>query len=298
MNRLFFIFSICSISFYATAQLKDGPAMERQIEKLHQKGEVTRDSIVKLMAQYVELNTVFDDSTSTNRLDTKLDGLWNLYDSSLRTEVKNDLEFARLNPNSMMALKLIRSRLTRQEGMGFYDTYESVFQGFSDEIKASEHGKEMAEKLQYFKKSKVGSAAPDFTLTDNNGTQIALKDYKKSKYVLIDFWASWCGPCKEELPYIKNLYQKYRQKGFEIISISTDEDLAKWKAAIAAEQIDVWKQVSILQNDNGIIKDYFVHGVPHKVLIDKNGIIIGKWKGSGTKNKKELENMLSRIFEK
>jgi thiol-disulfide isomerase/thioredoxin len=123
-----------------------------------------------------------------------------------------------------------------------------------------------------------------------------LDDFKGKKYVLIDFWASFCAPCREELPYIKDLYKKYAKEDFEIISISRDEDLLKWKNAIQKEDIEMWKQFSIAQNNSSVEKDYFVNGIPHKVLIDKNGIIIGKWKAGGELNKKSLQAQLKNIF--
>jgi peroxiredoxin len=227
-----------------------------------------------------------------------LDDLWNIYDSNLRTQVQNDLDFARLHPNSLLALKLIRSRLTRQEGMKFYETYESVFQNFSDEVKASEEAKEMAGKLSYFKQSKIGSIAPEFTVKDSNGKQLSLGDFKGKKYILLDFWASWCGPCVEEFPYVKDLYKKYNADGFEIINISRDENLDNWKKSILKFKIESWSQVSTLENDDSVEKKYFVSGIPHKVLIDKNGVIIGKWKGGGEKNKNELQQILAEIFDK
>ena len=272
-------------------------SIEKQIENIHLKTKVIQDSISRLISEQNNKIQNSKDTINTLKLNSKLDSLWNIYDNSLRTEVENDLEFAKLNPNSIEALKLIASRITRQEGMGFYEAYETTFQNFSDKIKLSEEGVEMRNKLKYFKQSKKGSVAPKFNIKDINGINISLDDFKNKKYVLIDFWASWCSPCREELPYIKELYKKYASKGFEIISISKDENLENWKKAIIKEKIETWKQVSILQNDISIEKNYFVFGIPHKVLIDKNGIIIGKWKGNGGKNQTELEKILKEKFE-
>ena len=298
MKNIKFIIILFLLFTKTFGQTKDETIIKKEIEQLHKKTEIVRDSVSKLMAKYnnqIKIST--NDTLLISKLNLKLDNLWNVYDENLRTEVKNDLEFAKLNPNSLLALKLIRSRLTRQEGMNFYETYESVFNNFSAKIKESEEGKEMDEKLQEFKQSKIGSIAPEFIAKDINGITLSSKDYIGEKYVLIDFWASWCGPCREELPYIKELYEKYSYKGFEIISVSKDEDLTKWKNAISKEKIEIWKQISTLENDNSIEKKYFVSGIPHKILIDKNGIIIGKWKGSGEKNKIELQQILNEIFE-
>ena len=92
------------------------------------------------------------------------------------------------------------------------------------------------------------------------------------------------------------MYAEYNEQGFEIVSISIDRDLESWQASISKEEIQKWRHFSVAQNSDSVLKDYFVNGIPHKVLIDKNGIIIGKWKGSGELNKKSLENQLQRIF--
>ena len=299
MKSIKFIIAFSLIFTNTFGQTNEENSIKNKIEQLHKKTEIIRDSISKLMT---ECNNQIKNSTNDTvliaKLNLKLDDLWNIYDENLRTEVKNDLNFAKLYPDSLTALKLIYSRISRQEGMSFYEVYESVFNNFSDAVKLSQEGKEMSEKLKEFKQSKVGSIAPKFIVKDINGITLSLEDFKNKKYVLIDFWASWCGPCREELPYIKELYEKYGQKDFEIISISKDEDLTRWKNAIQKEGIGIWKQISILENDNSIEKKYFVYGIPHKILIDKNGNIIGKWKGSGEKNKKELQKILKEVFEK
>lgn len=294
--KISFIF--CLVILKSFGQNDDKSTIEKKIELLHKRTEFVSDSLSVLMKDCsVQISISKNDSISLLKLNEKLDYLWNVYDENLRAEVKNDLEFAKLYSNSIQVLKLIRSRMTRQEGMGFYDDYISVFNNFSEAIKESAEGKEMEEKLKNFGQSKVGSLAPSFNVKDINGVRLSLNDFKGKNYVLIDFWASWCAPCREELPYIKELYEMYKNKGFEIISVSKDEDLAKLKSAISKESISIWRQVAIIENDNSIEKKYFVNGIPHKVLIDKNGIIIGKWKGSGTKNKKELQQMLKSIFE-
>lgn len=298
MKNIKFIITFFLFFTKTFGQINDETFINKEIQQLHKKTEIIRDSVFKLITEcnnQIKLST--NDVLLNTKFNLKLEDIWDIYDENLRTEVKNDLKFALQNPNSLLALKLIRSRLTRQEGMSFYDTYESVFNNFSSKIKESEEGKEMGEKMKEFKQSKIGSLAPDFIAKDIDGNIFSLKDYNGKKYVLIDFWASWCGPCREELPYIKELHKKYIDKGFEIISISKDVDLAKWKNAILKEKIEIWKQISTLENDNSIEKKYFVSGIPHKILIDKNGVIIGKWKGSGEKNKIELQQILNEIFE-
>jgi len=294
LNFFFIVFSVL-ISNFSYAQTE--AEIEKMIIELHQPTKKIQDSIVKLQKEVYSKIETEKDSIVKNKLILRLDTLENTKDDNTINELKLDFVFAKKYPNSLAALKLIRMHVNRFEGMNFYDSFVDVFQNFSPEIKNSEKGKEMAEKLNYFKQSKVGSIAPNFTLKDINNETISLTDFKGKKYILIDFWASWCTPCREELPYVKDLYQKYNSQGFEIISITKDEKSDLWKNAIAKEKIENWKHISILENQSQIDTDYFVNGIPHKVLIDKNGIIIGKWKGSGENNKNDLQQLIKSIFE-
>ena len=274
---------------------QDEAAIEKEILELHQPTQKIHDSIVKLQKECNLRIEAEKDSIKRYQLVLRLDSLENTKDQNAINQLKLDFDFARKHPNSMAALQLIRINVGRFVGMNFYDTFMEVYQNFSPEIKNSEEGKVMAEKLKYFNQSKVGSLAPTFTLKDSNEKTVSLDDFK-GKYVLIDFWASWCGPCREELPYVKELYKRYHQQGFEIISITKDEKSDLWKKAITKEKIESWTHFSLLENQSTIDKEYFVNGIPHKLLIDKNGIIIGKWKGSGENNKHDLQHLLKSIF--
>lgn len=293
-----FRFFLLAITFLTTHFIfaQDEAAIEKEILELHQPTQKIQDSIVKLQKECNLRIEAEKDSIKRYQLVLRLDSLENTKDQNAINQLKLDFDFARKHPNSMSALRLIRVSVGRFVGMNFYDTFVEVYQNFSPEIKNSEEGKVMAEKLKYFNQSKVGSLAPTFTLKDSNEKTVSLDDFK-GKYVLIDFWASWCGPCREELPYVKELYKRYHQQGFEIISITKDEKSDLWKKAITKEKIESWTHFSLLENQSTIDKEYFVNGIPHKLLIDKNGIIIGKWKGSGEINKHDLQYLLKSIFE-
>ncbi|WP_281633338.1 TlpA family protein disulfide reductase [Flavobacterium luteolum] len=294
INLLFLLYTFF-VSYSSFAQ--DETTIEKEILELHKPTKKVRDSIIKLQKE-VYLKIEFEkDSIIKNQLKLRLDELENAKDQNDIEELKLDFVFAKNHPSSYHALQLIRVPVNRFIGMNFYDTFVEVFENFTPEIRNSEKGQEMSEKLKYFKQSKVGSQAPDFNLKDINNNAISLADFKNKQYVLIDFWASWCAPCREELPYIKELYKNYKSLGFEIISITRDENLDAWKKAIIKDKIESWKHISILENNSSIDKDYFVNGIPHKILIDKNGIIIGKWKGSGESNKHDLQKLLKSIFE-
>ncbi len=118
----------------------------------------------------------------------------------------------------------------------------------------------------------VGSAAPDFTLKDPQGTEVKLSSFR-GKVVLLDFWATWCGPCMHEMPNVKNEYGMYKGKGFEVVGVSLDRDPAQWKKVIDVRDFS-WNHV--LDQDNSVARLYDVSGIPFTLLLDEEGIIIGK----------------------
>ena len=117
--------------------------------------------------------------------------------------------------------------------------------------------------------------APDFTLSTPEGKPISLSSLK-GKVVLIDFWASWCGPCRKENPNLVKLYEKYKDKGFTILSVSLDNDEAAWKKAIEADGL-IWpNHVSDLKGwESTMTKVYGFNSIPHTVLVNKEGKING-----------------------
>src|ERR1035437_3989885 len=133
-------------------------------------------------------------------------------------------------------------------------------------------------------------------------------DSNKSKgnNILYDFWASYCVPCIHGIPHLKKLFTQFHDKGFEIISISSDTKKENWLAAIGKYQLSDWPQVSINQdvektmqgfvNAEDIDQKYSRDGIPHYYLIDKNGKIIGNWLGDSEKDDNQLDNMLKETF--
>ena len=150
---------------------------------------------------------------------------------------------------------------------------QALYDSLSLRVKTSSIGKELQATLEKKKSVLTGAKAPDFSLPTPDGKEVSLSSVK-GKCVLIDFWASWCGPCIRELPNVKEVYAKYHSKGFEVISISLDDNRDKWVGAIKKHQLP-WLQLSSLKGWKcPVAKLYNVSAVPAMVLLDENGVII------------------------
>lgn len=199
-----------------------------------------------------------------------------------------ELHFINRHLNSYVSLVNL-TRIARASK--FLPVVEKSFQGMSPRLKALPEGKDIARRIAEGKKIAVGMMAKDFIQPDTNGNLIQLSDLR-GKYVLVDFWASWCLPCRAENPNLIATYEKYRAKNFTILSISIDvqKDRDKWLTAIKTDKLP-WTQASDLKKENEAAKLYGITTIPANVLIDPDGKVIAKdLKG------KDLGNKLAALF--
>ncbi|HEY4327386.1 MAG TPA: AhpC/TSA family protein [Mucilaginibacter sp.] len=164
---------------------------------------------------------------------------------------------------------------------------ESLYNSLSQRLRDTETAKNLKTAIDALKVNGVGTMAADFTQNDVNGAPVKLSSFR-GKYVLLDFWASWCGPCRQENPNVVKAYKKYKDKNFTIVGVSLDrvESKANWLAAIKSDGL-AWTQVSDLKFwSNEVAVLYHIQSIPANFLIDPNGKIIAKdLRGNDLENK-------------
>jgi len=189
------------------------------------------------------------------------------------TEYKK--QFLKDNNNSLFSIMLISEMVSKKEITPAEAS--QYIENLNEEIKSSDLTQDLKTSLEALKKAEVGSPAPDFSAPTPTGEMMTLKD-ALGKYTIIDFWASWCKPCRMENPNVVKVYNKYHDKGLNIISVSLDkaEQKDKWIQAIKDDNMD-WYHVSNLQFwQDPIAQQYSVRSIPATFLLDENGVIIDK----------------------
>ena len=157
------------------------------------------------------------------------------------------------------------------------DQLNGLLASVSPEFKSDAKGQKVVDRYDALVSTSLDKQFTDLKGKTPEGKDIALSDYAgKGKYVLVDFWASWCPPCREDMPLLVEAYKKYKGKGFEIVGVSLDDDVAKWTGGIKKLNI-TWPQMSDLKGWNSeLSKAYGVASIPHTVLIGKDGKIIAR----------------------
>lgn len=164
------------------------------------------------------------------------------------------------------ALEKNKNSLYGKYAQRFVDTYQNKYPDLANQIQ------QQIRQLTLFEEGRV---APDFTQLTPEGESLSLSDLR-GKYVLIDFWASWCGPCRRENPNVVRMYDTYKDKGFEILGVSLDRDKGRWLAAIEKDQL-TWQHVSDLKGwSNAVAQQYSIRSIPRTILLDPEGRIIAK----------------------
>ena len=202
----------------------------------------------------------------------KLDSTYKAVEMMKKAIDERIKNFVDSNSNSLAITYVIGDFIAREYP---FEDVERYYNNLTPDVKASYPGQLLKEKMTSLRSINVGGIAPDIDLMAPDGKYVKLSSLR-GKYVLLDFWASWCGPCMAEMPNVKEIYKKYHDQGLEILGVSLDSKKEPWVNAIEKNELN-WHHVSTLNKfDCPIAQRFRVTGIPRMYIIDKDGKIIAQ----------------------
>lgn len=244
-------------------------------------GNYVDESNAKIAALAEQLAAAENDTVKAKELENQIEALYNDQDDY-------QINFAKTHTSSFVAPMVFRRVIYNLS----LDQLKEVFNSWTPEVQES--ATSLADYIANMENVQPGKDAVEISGKDQNDADVKLSDLK-GKVVLLDFWATWCGPCRRSLPHVKEIYEKYNDKGLEVLCVSLDNDEADWKDFIANSGQGMEKYHHVYERGCGWnSKDaahYAVRSIPAKFLIDRDGKIIGKFSSDD-----ELDAKLSEIF--
>jgi peroxiredoxin len=244
--------------------ITNGSKSQAELDSFNESISLITEQLDTLYNQYRE--------AAKNDDQVRLEELSELIDTNDDERLARTIDYAYANNKSIVSAYLIMTNNYYLE-LAELDTITS---NFDNSIKQTKYVELLLDRISNLYKVSIGSSFTDFTLNDTTGNPIALSSLIGENYLLIDFWASWCGPCRRENPNIVAVYNDYNSKGFDIIGVSLDTDKNNWIKAIEKDSL-TWSHVSDLQGWNSAAgKLYAVNAIPHSVILNENGTIVAK----------------------
>jgi len=182
------------------------------------------------------------------------------------------------------------------------DSLKLIFNNLDTTIQNSQYGRITKGFIRGIENTTAGNYATDFNALDIDNTPISLTQFRNKNVVLLDFWASWCVPCRESIPYLKNIYEKYHSQGLEIISVaSMDKNREKWQTAIKDDSTSMWYHIANFFQTGETVNedvtfDYPIGPIPRIILIDRDGRVLGNWVGNTKGNEIDLDKQLDLLL--
>ncbi len=274
---------ITSVDSFANIQVKGAPAHKEYME-FEALSKPYTDSMQALSTQYVEYRNE-GNSAQMKAIENKA--------LILQETIREDVfqQFIKDHPASPVSLLVLQQYAGQDIDVA---EVEPLFNQLSPAVRSYPSAMLLKDRLDIARRTSIGQMAADFTQNDTLGNPVTLSSLR-GKYVLIDFWASWCGPCRSENPNVVRAYNKYKDKGFSILGVSLDRQGAKdaWLQAIHDDGL-TWTQVSDLQFwNNAVAQLYGIQSIPQNFLLDPTGKIIDK-NLRGEDLERKLEELLSR----
>lgn len=257
-----------------------GSKTEDEYQSYVKSYKVLNDTYAKFVPKY-QAASQSGDVAGVARAEKQLDSI----ELQMTALQKN---FVKSNPASYATPSLLLGLSYEMEA----DEIESMINGLDTAIAALPDIKNLKDHVILMKAVAVGNKAPDFTMNDINEKPVSLYSKLGPKLLLVDFWASWCNPCRQENPNVVKAYNEYHKKGFDILGVSLDQSKDNWLKAIADDKLS-WTHVSDLQYwNNAAAKLYAVNAIPANFLLDDKGTIIGK-----NLRGEELANKIKEILD-
>ena len=269
-------------------------------DKLRVKQRPIVDNLDSLYKEF----SLFKDSTNANNLTSsknyiRNDDRYNFVKDSLLQELSRmEYVFLQEYPSSYIAPFFLQNHFSDTP----IEKIKNIYASWPKEIQQSLYGKNIAQEIKKKEMSSLLQEAPDFSATTIDGETVKLSSFRGKKNVLLEFWASWCVPCRQSFPDLKNLLTEPHMKDLIIIAIALDNKEDSWKKAITKDSISNWYNIlapiesnNKFQRNRKILNKYEVLPIPMQYLVDKTGKIVGHWIGQSKENENSLREKVKEI---